>query len=47
MKKIILIILCLLMLTGCSNNNEYKDTLNVLNWSSYIPSEVISDFEKK
>ena len=47
MKKIVLLIIGLLVLTGCSNNNKYKDTINVLNWSSYIPNEVISDFEKQ
>lgn len=35
----------ILLLTGCSNN--YTSEINVLNWSSYIPSEVISSFEKK
>lgn len=35
----------ILLLTGCSNN--YTSEVNVLNWSSYIPSEVISGFEKK
>lgn len=44
MKKI-LAILIILLLTGCgtkTNNN-----LNVLNWSSYIPDDVIHDFEKE
>lgn len=47
MRKIILLIICLVTLTGCSANKEYKDSINVLNWSSYIPNEVISDFEKE
>jgi len=47
MKKIIYLLCTLLILTGCSANKEYKDTINVLNWSSYIPNEVIRDFEKQ
>lgn len=47
MKKIVLFLLGLFLLTGCSNSTEYKDTINVLNWSSYIPSEVIRNFEKE
>ena len=46
MKKILLLILCLVILTGCTNKKEYKSSINVLNWSSYIPDEVIKDFEK-
>lgn len=46
MKKILLFIVILLFSTGCSNNLDKKE-LNVLNWSSYIPSEVILDFEKE
>lgn len=42
MKKLILLFLVLL-LTGCTNNRE----LNILNWSSYIPDEVIKEFEVK
>lgn len=45
MKKIVMLILCLVILTGCNNNKQYKGSINVLNWSSYIPNEVISDFE--
>ena len=44
-KKIFLLILLLLLLCGCSKKDS--NTLNVLNWSSYIPDEVIRDFEKK
>lgn len=47
MKKIVLLIIYLFVLTGCSTNNKYKDIINVLNWSSYIPNEVIEDFEKE
>ena len=48
MKKKLLVVLCLLclVLSGCSKNEEER-VLNVLNWSSYIPDEVVRDFEKK
>ena len=49
MKKISLLILVLvssLLLTGCTSNKD-KQIVNVLNWSSYIPDEVIKDFEKE
>ena len=46
MKKLIIVIFIFLsfLTTGCSKK---EDTLNVLNWSSYIPSEVIRNFEKE
>lgn len=48
MKKVFLfIILFLFLLTGCSRNSSDKKVVNVLNWSSYIPSSVILDFEKE
>lgn len=48
MKRKFLIVLCLLclVLSGCSKKEE-KRVLNVLNWSSYIPDEIVRDFEKK
>lgn len=46
MKKIWLLIISILMLSGCTNN-EYESSINVLNWSSYIPDSVIRDFEKE
>lgn len=46
MKKIIILFI-ILLLTGCTNSNKQLDTINVLNWSSYIPNEVITDFEKQ
>lgn len=46
MKKI-LIILILILLTGCSDKNYENGKLNVLNWSSYIPSDVIKNFEEE
>ncbi len=45
MKRFIVIIVLLLMLCGCSKKDEM--TLNVLNWSSYIPDEVIKSFENE
>ena len=39
-----LIILFVILCTGCNNNQEQ---LNILNWSSYIPDSVIRNFEKE
>ena len=33
-------------MTGCTSNKD-SQIVNVLNWSSYIPDEVIKDFEKE
>ena len=46
MKKILLIISFCLLLTGCGNRKD-SNVVNVLNWSSYIPNDVIRDFEKE
>lgn len=46
MKKVLLIIICLLFLTGC-DTKKYDGVVNVLNWSSYIPDSVINEFEKE
>lgn len=46
MKKKILLVLMLILLCGCTKDN-YKGEINVLNWSSYIPTEVIESFEKE
>jgi len=46
MKKI-LVILIIFLLTGCTNKEYKNGEVNVLNWSSYIPSDVISDFEEE
>ena len=47
MKIRYLFIICLLFLcSGCDDNSD-KKVLNILNWSSYIPGDVIIDFEKK
>ena len=45
-KKIIILLFILLSLSAC-NNNTYKGEVNVLNWTSYIPYEIINDFEKE
>lgn len=48
MKKIIVFLIIILMVCGCNNtSNKTKNEVNVLNWTSYIPSEVIDDFEKE
>lgn len=45
-KKILLLIFTIILLTGCTSN-RYNGVVNVLNWSSYIPDSVISDFERE
>ena len=45
-KKLLLLLTILLLLTGCKNT-KYKGTVNVLNWTSYIPDSVIRCFEKE
>ena len=44
MKKLVILII-LILCVGC--NKEEERVINVLNWSSYIPNEVIEDFEKE
>ena len=44
--KLTIIITILLFITGC-NSSKYNGEVNILNWSSYIPYEIISDFEKE
>lgn len=47
MKKVVLFLfLSIFLLTGCSTQ-KYEGVVNVLNWSSYIPTEVVKDFEKE
>ena len=46
MKKWLLTLLIIFLCSGCSKN-ENRRQLNILNWSSYIPSNVIRDFEKE
>ena len=43
MKKLIAIILMLFLLTSCSKDSSSKEIVNVLNWSAYIPDEVIGE----
>ena len=45
-KSLIYILIVVLLCSGCSNSG-YKRQVNILNWSSYIPSEVIMKFEKE
>ena len=47
MKKIVIVLICLLLLCGCKSKNYRNGEVNVLNWSSYIPYDIISDFEKE
>jgi len=47
MKKILISLIFILLLTGCNNNKYENGVVNVLNWSSYIPNKVIKDFEKE
>lgn len=47
MKKLVLIILILLTSTGCSNKKYQNGEINVLNWSSYIPNNIIKKFEEE
>ena len=44
-RKIVLLLIMLFM--SCSCSKKPVSQLNVLNWTSYIPDEVIHDFEKK
>ena len=46
MKKLGIILFSIFLLTGCSSS-KYDGVVNVLNWSSYIPDEVIEDFEEE
>ena len=44
-KRMVILFLLLILLCGCNKKDEKN--LNVLNWSSYIPDEVIRNFEKE
>ena len=46
MKKLIILFISIFLLCGCTSNN-YNGEVNVLNWTSYIPYEIIRDFEKE
>ena len=45
MKKIIIVFVLILCLCGCDSKTNNSNIVNVLNWSSYIPQEVIDEFE--
>ena len=40
-------LLILFVVCGCDKKTQYIGQVNVLNWSSYIPDDVIRDFEKE
>ena len=40
-----MLVLIMFLCSGCSSKNTRK--VNILNWSSYIPSDVILDFERE
>ena len=49
MKKIVKVVILsflIIIICGC-NTKKYDGEVNVLNWSSYIPFDIISDFEKE
>ncbi len=45
MKKILLLLLSLVLLTACGGSKEEKNELYLFNWSDYIPDELITNFE--
>ena len=45
-KNLLFILITVLLCCGCSRNED-KRQVNILNWSSYIPNEVILSFEKE
>ena len=45
--KVLVYVFMVFFLTGCHTQNKYLGTVNVLNWSSYIPDSVIRDFENE
>jgi len=46
MKKILIIIIVIVLCGGCTDKANSR-SVNILNWSSYIPNEVILEFEKE
>lgn len=46
MKRKILLIFLIMLCCGCSHDENERE-LNILNWSSYIPSSVILSFEEE
>ena len=45
--KLLLVLVFVLLFTFGCEKKEKKEELNILNWSSYIPSEIILNFEKE
>ncbi len=45
MKKMLLLLLSLVLLTACGGSKEEKNELYLFNWSDYIPDELITNFE--
>lgn len=45
--KTLLLLFLILMLCGCKSKKLYYGEVNVLNWSSYIPDDVLRDFERE
>ena len=45
MKRVITVLLMVFCISSCTYQKNSKQVINVLNWSSYIPDSVISDFE--
>ena len=47
MKKLLIFIMLVVTLTGCSKTKYKNGEVNVLNWSSYIPYSIIKNFEEE
>lgn len=47
MRRLLVCLFVLLFLTGCGEDKYSNGEVNVLNWSSYIPDDVINDFENE
>ena len=47
MKKVMILFISILLLCGCNSKKYNNGEINVLNWSSYIPYDIITDFENK
>ena len=45
MKKVLLVLMTMVLLTACGGSKEEKNELYLFNWSDYIPDEVVKDFE--
>lgn len=45
MKKMLLVLFTLVLLTACGGGKEEKNELYLFNWSDYIPDELITNFE--